>query len=115
LYGWHGWSILGAVWTMTGLGTAFKLFSTGRFVLTSTIFYVLMGWFITIAIIPLSRALPLEGMIWLIAGGACYTLGALIYLWDERLPFSHPLFHLFVLAGSACHFLLVYQVVLFMA
>jgi hemolysin III len=68
----------------------------------STALYVVMGWLIVIAIKPLLEAIPMAGFVWLVAGGLCYTLGVVFFAW-KRLPFSHTVWHLFVVAGSACH------------
>ena len=66
-----------------------------------------MGWIIIFAVKPLFANLPPEGIHWLIAGGLAYTVGAIVYSID-RLPLNHAIFHLFVLAGSLCHFVAVY-------
>jgi len=66
-----------------------------------------MGWIIVFAITPLVESLPAAGLRWLVAGGVAYTLGAVLYS-IRRLPFNHAVFHVFVLAGSACHFVAVY-------
>jgi hemolysin III len=65
-----------------------------------------MGWMIVIAAKPLLEHLPIGGLYWLLAGGAAYSLGTVFYLW-EKLPFHHAVWHLFVLAGSICHFFAV--------
>jgi hemolysin III len=106
-----GWSLFAAAWTMAALGIVMKLFFTGRFNLFSTLMYVFMGWLIIFAIKPLLAALPGEGTIWLFAGGISYTLGAVSYS-IKKLPFGHAVFHLFVLAGSICHFVVVYNYIL---
>lgn len=68
--------------------------------------YLLMGWLILLAIVPLWRQLPAAGMGWLVAGGLAYTLGVVFFAW-HRLPYNHAIWHLFVLAGSVCHVLAV--------
>ncbi len=72
------------------------------------IIYLLMGWIALVAIRPLSRALPGAGMTWLVAGGLFYTIGVVFYALDKKIVHSHGIFHLFVLAGSACHFITIY-------
>lgn len=104
--GW-GWSLFGVVWGFAVVGIVLKLFFTGRFERLSTIVYIGLGWLAVIAIVPLVRTLPVGGMAWLVAGGVAYTVGALFYLWDRRVPYFHTVFHLFVLAGSLCHFFAV--------
>ncbi len=111
LRGPWGWSIFGVVWGMALAGIILKLFYTGRFNRLSTILYVLMGWVMVVAIVPLFRALPTGGLIWLFAGGISYTLGAAVFLMN-RLPYNHAIFHVFVLIGSICHFVAIYWYVL---
>lgn len=106
-----GWIVFGAAWGMALVGIVLKLFFTGRFKLLSTIMYVAMGWIIVLAINPLIRNLPGEGLEWLVAGGIAYTVGAVLYS-ISRLPFNHAIFHIFVLIGSFCHFWTVYFFVL---
>jgi hemolysin III len=96
---------------MAVTGMVLKIFFTGRFRLASTLVYVFMGWLIVFFIKPLVNSLPLAGLLWLLAGGLAYTLGALLYS-IGRLPLNHALFHLFVLLGSVCHFVAIYHFVL---
>ncbi|HDO27650.1 MAG TPA: hemolysin III family protein [Bacteroidetes bacterium] len=107
LHGSWGWSIFGVIWGLAIVGIILKLFYTGHFNLLSTILYVLMGWIMIIAIVPLVRALPVGGLMWLLAGGISYTAGAVFFLLN-KWPFNHTLFHVFVLMGSICHFVAVY-------
>lgn len=104
--GW-GWSIFAAVWAMAIVGIFMKTFWKGRknhwF---STLLYLLMGWVIVIAIVPLRKELPAAGMGWLVAGGLAYSLGVVFFVWN-RLLYNHAIWHLFVLAGSICHVLAV--------
>ena len=92
-------------------GIILKLFFTGRFNLVSTLMYVFMGWIIIFAVKPLIANLSTEGLFWLVAGGLSYTVGAIIYS-IKKVPLNHAIFHLFVLAGSICHFVAVYFYVL---
>ncbi len=100
--GW-GWSLFGVIWGLAVFGIVFKLFFTGRFHYLSTATYVGMGWLVIIAFAPLSQALTPLALGLLIAGGVFYTAGTLFYHL-ERIPYSHAIWHLFVLAGSICHF-----------
>jgi len=111
LQGPWGWSIFGVIWGMAIVGIILKLYYTGHFNTLSTVLYVLMGWIMIIAIVPLVRTLPVGGLLWLLAGGISYTLGAVLFLLN-RLPFNHAIFHVFVLTGSICHFMAVYCFVL---
>ncbi len=97
------WTIFGVEWGATIIGVIFKITTTGRFRYVSTLAYILMGWVALIAIMPLVRSLSGLGCMWLFLGGGLYTLGCIFYLW-KSLPYSHPIWHLFVLAGSICHF-----------
>ena len=106
-----GWTIFSVSWGMAAVGIVLKLFFTGRFRLASTLIYVFMGWMIVFAVRPLVDSLPADGLYWLFTGGVCYTVGALIY-GIRAIKFNHAIFHLFVLGGSACHFLSVYLYVL---
>jgi len=102
LRGPWGWSLFGVVWGLAVLGIVFKSVFGHRYEILSVSLYLAMGWLALVAILPLWRALPPWGMVWLFGGGVFYTLGTLFYAW-ERLPFNHAIWHLFVLAGSACH------------
>jgi len=108
----HGgdWMLL-VVWILAALGIGFKVFFTGRFRLVSTLLYLGMGWIAIIVIGPLQETLPQATLVWLIVGGLAYTLGTVFYL-NRRLPYSHAIWHLFVLAGSVCHYVAVAQQVL---
>lgn len=97
------WTIFGIEWGATLLGILFKLRTTGRYRYVSTAAYVVMGWAALAAIVPLVRALQGLGTMWLSVGGGLYTLGCVFYLW-KSLPYAHMVWHLFVLAGTICHF-----------
>ena len=107
LRGPWGWSLFGIVWGLAIVGVALKFWFAGRFKLVSTLIYIGMGWLVVIAIKPLMAALPAGGVKLLVAGGLCYTGGAVFYLW-KRLPYHHAVWHLFVLGGSACHWAAVF-------
>lgn len=101
--GW-GWSLFGIVWAMATLGVVSKLRDRLRHPWVSTALYVAMGWVVLIAVVPLLERLSTSGLAWLVAGGLSYTLGAVVYLLDHRVRYAHFVWHLFVLGGSACHF-----------
>lgn len=111
LSGAVGWSLFFAAWAMAITGITLKIFFTGRFDMLSTSMYLLMGWLIVVAIKPLIANLPGDGVGWLIAGGISYTVGAILYS-IRKVPLNHAMFHFFVLAGTACHFVSVYFYVL---
>lgn len=110
LQGKTGWIIFGTVWGLALVGVVLKLFFTGKYKLISTLMYVGMGWIIIFAIKPMMANLPAEGLIWLAVGGLSYTIGAVFYS-IKKLPFNHAVFHVFVLIGSFCHFMTVYEYV----
>jgi hemolysin III len=103
LRGVWGWSLLGVLWTLALVGVAFKLTLGMRFPRASTAFYVAMGWMCIVAIKPMMTHIPGAGLFWLVAGGLCYTLGVPFYMMKGR-RFTHAVWHVFVLGGSACHF-----------
>lgn len=102
--GW-GWALFGVVWGLAVAGIIFKLFCTGKLRVLSTLMYIGMGWLAVIAIGPMLRELPTSALIWLLAGGLTYTVGTVFY--HSRIPYSHAIWHLFVLGGSTCHFVAV--------
>lgn len=103
--GW-GWSLFGVVWGIAVVGIAFKAFFTGRFEMVSTAAYIAMGWLVLIAAKPVFSSIEPGGLAWLTAGGLAYTGGVAFYALN-RMPYNHAVWHLFVLAGSVCHFFAV--------
>lgn len=100
------WTIFGIVWGLAIAGVIFKIFTTGKWRVVSTLAYIGMGWMFAFAIKPLLETLPLAGLVWLLIGGGLYTLGTVFYLW-RIMPFHHAIWHLFVLAATFCHFICV--------
>lgn len=105
------WTVFGIEWGATLIGIVFKLFTTGKYRYLSTGIYVAMGWTAVLAIVPLIRALQGLGTMWLATGGGLYTIGCVFYLW-KSLPYAHMVWHLFVLAGTICHFFCVFWYVM---
>lgn len=108
--GW-GWGLLGAVWGLALGGILLKLRWMHAPIWLSTLFYILLGWAAVVAMPALFRAMPPQGMAWIIGGGIIYSVGALVFMLDRprdqigsRLFGAHEVWHLFVLAGSFCHF-----------
>jgi hemolysin III len=104
-----GWALLAAVWLIAAAGIPFKLFYLDAPVWISTATYLAMGYLALVAVVPLARAVSISGLLWLIAGGLAYTVGAVIYSRQRPDPFPgrfghHEIWHLLVLTGSACHF-----------
>lgn len=106
LRGALGWWLFAAIWALALAGVVFKLFFTGRFKLLSTSIYIGMGWLVLAAIVPVFRALDAWTFGWLLAGGVCYTLGTFFYH-RPTMPYSHAVWHMFVIAGSVCHYVSV--------
>ncbi len=106
LRGPWGWTLLGVIWGLALVGIIFKTFSAQRFRRFLVLGYLLMGWLCVIAGRELILRVPAEGLLWLAFGGLLYTIGVLFYAW-RKLPYSHAIWHLFVLGGSICHYLAV--------
>jgi hemolysin III len=106
LRGPWGWSILGIIWGLAAGGIVLKMGLGFRYPRLSTAIYLFMGWLMLVAARPLWRALGPAGMAWIAAGGLSYTAGVYFYSRDH-LRFRHFVWHLFVLAGSACHLVAV--------
>lgn len=104
LRGAWGWSLFGVLWGAAALGVLAKLGNRLRHPLWSTGLYVAMGWAVLVATVPLVERVAPAGVAWLVAGGVAYTLGAVVYHFDGRVRYAHFVWHLFVMAGSACHF-----------
>lgn len=105
---WVGWIVFAIEWVCALSGCIFKVFSTGKLRLVSTLFYVAMGWVAVFTIGILKRELPAPGFWLLVAGGVTYTAGAVFYIIDRKVPYFHAVWHLFVLAGSILHFLSIF-------
>ena len=119
LHGPWGWSLFGASWGMACAGMFQPFFWLDAPRWFSTSLYLVMGWMVLIAFVPLMRAIALGGLIWFAVGGLLYTGGAVIYARKRPNPFPgifgfHEIWHLFVLAGSFCHFWAIYRYVITM-
>jgi len=103
LHGRLGWTVFGVVWGIAAAGIVGKAFWTNRFAVLSTVLYLAMGWIVVIVAKPLLANLNTASLVFLGVGGLFYTLGTVFYLW-HKLKYHHAIWHLFVLAGSICHF-----------
>ena len=104
LRGAFGWVIFGLIWALAIGGVAFKLwFYTHKMRKLSAIIYIIMGWLIIIAIVPILKKVPDTSLYFLMAGCLSYSAGVIFYI-KKHWPFAHLVFHLFVLGGSICHF-----------
>ncbi len=112
LRGVWGWTIFGIVWGCAIVGTVLKAIYGDKFRKISTTLYLVMGWVIVIAAGELADKIDTGGIILLVAGGLSYTFGVIFYKW-RSLPFNHGIWHLFVLAGTVCHFfaILLYVII----
>ncbi len=111
LRGPWGWGLFTAIWALALGGVVFKLFYTGRFKALSTGIYIAMGWLVIVAIKPMWASIDGSTLAWLFGGGLSYTLGTYFYH-RESIPYSHAIWHLFVIGGSVCHFVAVTMQVL---
>ncbi|HJV87453.1 MAG TPA: hemolysin III family protein [Noviherbaspirillum sp.] len=102
-----GWALFGTIWGLAVIGIVQELCIAKGARVLSIVIYVLMGWMALLAVVPLISALSWSGFGWLAAGGAAYTFGLVFYVRDERMVHGHGIWHLFVLGGSACHYLAI--------
>lgn len=108
LQGALGWSLFGIIWGLAGIGVVLKVIQIKQHPLVSNISYLLMGWLIIFAIKPLITLVPTPGVLWLVAGGAAYSIGVIFFVLDSRIKYSHFIWHLFVLTGTVCHAIAIY-------
>jgi hemolysin III len=111
LRGPWGWSLFGVIWGLALAGILFKFWFVGRFGFLSTAVYIAMGWLVVIAAKPVVAHVPFTALVWLLAGGLAYTAGVIFYA-SRRIPYSHAIWHLFVLAGSTCHYFAILSTVI---
>ena len=106
LRGPWGWSMLAAVWTLAIVGITLKIIERTRHSRISIVLYVLMGWLAVVATKPILELIPLPGILLILAGGIAYT-GGLAFFAAHRIRYNHFIWHLFVIAGTTCHFFAV--------
>jgi hemolysin III len=104
LRGPWGWSLLAVVWGLALVGGLQELWLKSEARVLSVVIYVVMGWVVVVAMVPLLQALGTAGFAWLAVGGVFYTTGIIFFALDTRLRHAHGIWHLFVLAGSAAHY-----------
>ena len=98
-----GWVLFGVVWGLAIAGAIFKSFMTHRLSFLAPVFYIALGWLIVVDLEGLLNLVPIKGVLWLVAGGLFYTVGIIFYAID-RIPYNHAIWHVFVIAGSLCHY-----------
>ena len=106
LRGTWGWTLFGVVWSLALVGVVLTAAGGVRYPKLTTGLYLAMGWLILVAAKPLWLRMPSEGLLWLLAGGIAYSAGVVFYA-AKRVRYSHFIWHLFVIAGTACHFVAV--------
>jgi hemolysin III len=106
LRGFWGWTLFSLVWGLSVFGILWKLVHVERFQIVSTLVYLAMGWVVLIAIKPVMSSVPSWGIVWLVAGGLFYTVGVVFFALN-RLRYNHAIWHVFVMAGSICHYIAV--------
>ncbi|BBO71097.1 hemolysin III [Desulfosarcina alkanivorans] len=102
-----GWTLFGVIWGLAIAGVVLKAFYKTDHPIISTCLYLLMGWLVVIAVKPLLDRMPTAGLYLLIAGGLSYTAGVAFFATDSRIPYGHLIWHLFVIAGTTCHYFVV--------
>jgi hemolysin III len=107
LNGPWGWTLFGAVWALAVVGVVQEWWLARGARVASLAIYVLMGWLAIVAVAPLFHALSWSGMAWVVGGGLLYTGGIVFYLFDERVRHFHGVWHLFVIGGSAAHYIAI--------
>jgi len=111
LHGIWGWTLFGLIWGLATIGILLKVFRKFGHGMISTGLYLVMGWLILVAIEPMYAKVPLAGLLWLLAGGVCYTAGIAFFATDGRLRYGHSVWHLFVLGGTICHYFSVWYAI----
>ncbi len=107
LRGNWGWPLFGTIWTLAAVGIVIDSLPRKGARILPVVIYLLMGWLALATLHPLMQALPLPGVLWLLGGGLFYTVGVVFYAIDTRLRHAHGIWHLFVLAGSVCHYVAI--------
>jgi hemolysin III len=107
LQGPWGWTLFGLVWGIAAVGVTLKAIDRIAHPWVSTGLYLAMGWMALVAIVPLVERVPAAGLAWIAAGGLAYTAGVVFFALDSRVRYAHFLWHLFVIGGTACHYVAV--------
>jgi len=102
-----GWTLFGLEWGLAAVGVALRAFTRFDHPTLSTGLYLVMGWLVLIAVVPLVERIPAPGIALLVAGGLAYTAGVVFFVLDSRLRYAHAVWHVFVIAGTGCHFFAV--------
>ena len=106
--GWLGWTLLGVVFAFAATGISLNGVNVEKFKVSSVICHLVCGWSILLGVPALLQSIGRVGVYWLIAGGAAYTIGSILYGIGAKKKYIHCVFHIFCLIGTACHFWAVY-------
>lgn len=104
-----GWILFGTTWGIAAIGVLMKTLIGAQHIIVSTSLYLFMGWIMIFFIKPLIAIAPMSVIMWLVAGGILYTAGVVFYTLDSRFRYSHFIWHLFVIAGTTCHYIAIYS------
>ena len=107
-----GWVLFWVEASFAFIGITFKAIFGPKLSIISSIFYLLMGWVAMIAIKPMVMAISIKGFLWIILGGAFYSLGVIFFAMDKRVKYFHAIWHLFVILGSLYHFIAILKFVI---
>ena len=105
-----GWNLMAIEWTIAIIGITLKIIAVDRLQMVSLLAYLGMGWLVVFSYETLMEQMPATAVTWLIIGGLSYTIGTIFYIWD-KLPYNHGIWHLFVLFGSASHYICVLHMI----
>jgi len=111
LRGRGGWALFGLIWGLAVLGIVLETFMRKSHRIVPVVIYLAMGWLIIIALKPLLVSLTTAGFIWLLLGGLFYTSGVVFYALSDKATYFHGIWHLFVMAGSLCHYVTIFRYV----
>jgi len=107
LAGAWGWTLFGIVWGLAVIGMLQEIKPRSEARVLSLVIYAVMGWVVLVAVKPLFAALGGAGFAWLLAGGICYTVGIVFFVFDDRFRHWHGIWHIFVMVGSLLHFIAI--------
>ena len=107
LAGPWGWTLFGIVWGLAVIGMLQEIKPRSEARVLSLVIYAVMGWIVLVAVKPLLAALGTAGFAWLLAGGICYTVGIVFFVFDDRFRHWHGIWHIFVMVGSLLHFIAI--------
>ena len=107
LAGVWGWTLFGIVWGLAVIGMLQEIKPRSEARVLSLVIYAVMGWIVLVAVKPLFAALGGAGFSWLLAGGICYTVGIVFFVFDDRFRHWHGIWHIFVMVGSLLHFIAI--------